>query len=112
MLASFFHHLSIVRNLCAHHSRLWNRRFVFTPTIPKRPVSLAAYFNPQTPRNLYNTLVLVRYLLAIISPGSLWEDRLVILLREHPAAEPAAMGFPENWRDLDIWHDAQWKLPN
>lgn len=112
VLASFFHHLSIVRNLCAHHSRLWNRRFVFTPTIPKRPTSLAAYFNPQKPRNLYNTLVLVRYLLAIISPGSLWEERLVSLLREHPAAEPAAMGFPENWRDLDLWHDAQWKLPD
>ena len=30
ILASFLHHLSVVRNLCAHHSRLWNREFTLT----------------------------------------------------------------------------------
>ena len=111
VLTSFFHHLSTVRNHCAHHSRLWNRRFVFTPTLPKRPAGLSAYFNPGAPRNLYNTLVLVRYELAIISPGSLWEERLITLLREHPAVNPAAIGFPEKWQAMDIWHDGNWKLP-
>lgn len=111
VLTSFFHHLSIVRNLCAHHSRLWNRRFVFTPMLPKRPAGLSSYFNSSAPRSLYNTLVIVRYELAIISPASLWEDRLMTLLREHPAVEPKAIGFPENWKDMDIWCDGNWKLP-
>lgn len=100
-----------MRNLCAHHSRLWNRRFVFTPKIPKRPAGLSVYFNPAAPRHLYNTLVLVRFQLAIISPGSLWEERLVALIREHLAVDPGAMGFPLNWQDMDIWHDGHWKLP-
>lgn len=111
VLRSFFHHLSIVRNLCAHHSRLWNRRFVITLMLPKRPTRLAAYLNPRAPRNLYNTLVLVRYVLALISPESQWDERLVNLLREHPAAEPSAIGFPQNWCELDIWHDGKWKPP-
>ena len=29
-LRSFFHHLSIVRNICANHARLWNRTFTIT----------------------------------------------------------------------------------
>ena len=111
VLTSFFHHLSVVRNLCAHHSRLWNRRFVFTLTIPRHPKGLSPYFNQRQPRNLYNTLVLIRYLLAIISPDSQWENRLISLFEEHHAAKPSAMGFPDNWRDMDIWHDDQWKLP-
>jgi abortive infection bacteriophage resistance protein len=111
ILISFFHHLSTVRNLCAHHSRLWNRRFVFTLTIPKHPTELSVYFNPAAPRNLYNTLVLIRYELAIISPGSLWEERLITLLQEHPAVDPRGIGFPEKWQVIDIWNDRNWKLP-
>lgn len=111
VLRSFFHHLSVVRNLCAHHSRLWNRRFVFTLMLPRRPARLSAYLNPNAPRNLYNTLVLVRYVLALISPKSQWEERLVALLREHPTADPSAMGFPPDWQGLDIWCDGQWEPP-
>lgn len=111
VLCSFFHHLSIVRNLCAHHSRLWNRRFTFTSKLPRQPAALAACFNPERPRNLYNTLVLVRYLLGIVSPGSRWEERLLQILGEHPAADPLHMGFPAHWRDLDIWRDGSWQPP-
>lgn len=101
----------MVRNLCAHHSRLWNRRFVITLIIPKHPKGLSVYFNAVAPRSLYNTLVLIRYELAIISPGSQWEERLIELLREHPAANPAAIGFPINWQAMDFWHDSRWELP-
>ena len=37
-LVSFLHHLSTVRNLCAHHSRLWNREFIFTFKLPRQPM--------------------------------------------------------------------------
>lgn len=111
ILTSFFHHLSTVRKLCAHHSRLWNRRFVFTLTIAKHPTELSVYFNPAALRNLYNTLVLIRYELAIISPDSLWEGRLIALLQEHPAVDPSGIGFPEKWQVMDIWNDSNWRLP-
>lgn len=110
VLTSFFHHLSIIRNLCAHHSRLWNRRFTFIAKLPKRPKELAPCFNLNSPRNIYNTLVLIRYMLAIVSPNSLWEERLVNLLKEHPEVDPVAMGFPEGWAKLAIWCDGSWKL--
>ena len=44
VLTSFLHHLSHVRNLCAHHSRIWNRRFTITIRLPKKkPASLQPF---------------------------------------------------------------------
>lgn len=47
VLASWLRHLSLVRNICAHHSRLWNRDFTITPTLPRnKPVGLVKQFVP------------------------------------------------------------------
>jgi len=34
-LQSWIHALSVLRNLCAHHSRIWNRSFKIKPALPK-----------------------------------------------------------------------------
>jgi abortive infection bacteriophage resistance protein len=39
ILESWCRHLTYVRNICAHHSRLWNRDFTITPAIPKSRTS-------------------------------------------------------------------------
>ena len=36
VLDSWFLSLNVLRNLCAHHSRIWNRIFGFKPMIPKK----------------------------------------------------------------------------
>lgn len=102
-LRSFFHHLSTVRNLCAHHARLWNREFTFinkTPTT--RPQRLHGSLNPASPRRLYNTLAILAYLLNVISPEHHWKQRLIDLIDTH-RVHVSMMGFPENWRELPIW---------
>jgi len=105
ILGSFMHHLTHVRNLSAHHSRLWNRRIVFTMSIPTLPVTLAKQFNPEEERNIYNTLVMLGYLLKLISPGTSWIDRMRKLVEEYVPDTTAAMGFPKSWRDLPLWRD-------
>ena len=103
-LTSFLHHLSTVRNLCAHHSRLWNREFTFTYKLPyKRPRQVVESVNRQEPRKLYNTLVMLEYLIENISPGTHWKQRLFRLFQDHPVANSEAMGFPNNWQALPIW---------
>jgi abortive infection bacteriophage resistance protein len=102
-LVSFLHHLSTVRNLCAHHSRLWNREFTFTFKLPrKRPQALLNNFNPQEPRRLYNTLVMLHYLMNHIAPGHHWRQRLLDMLNRH-GIDPARMGFPNDWKTRAIW---------
>lgn len=106
VLRSFMHHLTHVRNLCAHHSRLWNRRFTFTMRIPRNPRHIAGWFNHRDDRKLYNTLVMLGYLLSIISPDSKWVPHVRRLIGLHAQAKPAAMGFPEGWEKLALWEKA------
>ena len=107
ILGSFMHHLTHIRNLTAHHCRLWNRKLVFTMTIPALPAELAGMFNRQSDRNIYNTLVMLGYLLKLISPSTSWSVRLRRLIDKYVPDKTASMGFPEGWRDLSMWRDGQ-----
>lgn len=104
-LRSFLHHLTTIRNCCAHHSRLWNRDFTVTLKIPSgRPVRLASSFNSQncSSRKLYNTLVFLAHFLDIISPNHHWKSRLIALLKQHEI-DVKSMGFPLDWQQRNIW---------
>ena len=103
ILVSFLHHLSIVRNLCAHHSRLWNREFTFSFKLPKRtPAPVVPVINRRAQRKIYNTLVMMIWFLDCISPEHHFRKRLMALIEKH-GIDSSAMGFPEGWRGLGFW---------
>lgn len=99
VLRSFMHHLTHVRNITAHHGRLWNRRLTITMAIPKKPAELAAVLNPESDRYIANTVIMLGYLLKLISPGTSWPQRMRHLIEELPSIDPAAMGFRDNWQE-------------
>ena len=102
-LTSFLHHLTVIRNICAHHSRLWNRDFTVIIKLPRhRPKALLTSLNPGDGRKLYNTLVLLGYLMDRISPGHHWKTRLFDMV-QHYQPDTRAMGFPPGWKSLSIW---------
>lgn len=103
IIKSFAHHLTYVRNVCAHHSRLWNREMTIGMKIPTKPGLLGVAFNAEKPKRLYNTLVMLAYMLDVISSRSQWRAELLALLGQHPKVDLAAMGFPDDWRDSPIW---------
>ncbi|MDZ4164223.1 MAG: Abi family protein [Smithellaceae bacterium] len=103
VLSSFMHHLTHVRNLVAHHGRLWNRRLTITMTVPIRPQEIAACFNIKADRNIYNTLVMLGYLLRLMSPGTTWIERVKQLIADNRLVDPSMMGFPPKWQELPIW---------
>jgi len=107
-LRSFLHHLTIIRNLCAHHSRVWNRKFTFIFRLPsKRPEILASSLNNDSrgERRLYNTLVMLAYLMDIVSPDHHWKRRLQDLISEH-GIDTGQMGFPADFIKRSIWASA------
>lgn len=100
---SLLHHLTIVRNKCAHHNRLWNCEFTITLKLPgSRPADAVASFNSTQNRKLYNTLVLLLHLLNAISPGHSWKNKLFGLINTHHI-DVSQMGFPNNYKSLLIW---------
>ncbi|TAN75066.1 MAG: Abi family protein [Gallionella sp.] len=104
VLVSFAHHLTIVRNHCTHHGRVWNRKLSLKMQIPgKKTAGLSAMFNPAEDRRLYNTLTMLAFLMSCISPQSSWRDRLKFLIGTTPQVNPKDMGFPADWQQRGIW---------
>lgn len=102
ILESWLHHLTYIRNTCAHHSRLWNREFTITPEQPRsKPALLAQEMLPGS-RKLYNTLVILLYFMNIIAPHHHWRQRLQALLTQHAIQVPT-MDFPADWQTRAIW---------
>lgn len=98
VLKSWLYSLSCLRNLCAHHSRLWNRTFTIKPKILNK-----VKIHVSNDDNFFaQTFVLIR-ILQKISQDTHWEDRLEALFQEYPGVDPIVMGFPLNWRSLPIW---------
>ena len=104
ILKSFLHHLTIIRNICAHHSRLWNRKLRVDTRLANTPESLKNSFtsNNANKRNIFNTLVYIKYLLDTIEPEHVWDKKLKTLVKD---INIEAMGFPEDWLKMEIWKE-------
>jgi abortive infection bacteriophage resistance protein len=100
-LPSWIHSLSYVRNICAHHSRLWNRTLAIRPRLPD-PVPWFPYRVP-TNANVYCILVIAHHLLRTIAPAETWATKVVCLFDEYPGIPLGALGMPGDWRDLPPW---------
>jgi len=104
ILKSLLEHSVYIRNLCAHHARLWNRRFTITMSLPHRqPAALVASLNPKENRRVYNTLTLLAHIVDIVEPENCWKYRILDLLRSQVVPVIQHMGFPEDWENCPIW---------
>lgn len=109
-LEGFLEHITYVRNVCAHHSRLWNRHLTKKMPLPKgKPAGLKdnIYIDAsnKTEHKIYNTLVVVQHLMTVISPDSLWAIRLAHLIEKY-SIDANRMGFPQGWQVLPLWQQA------
>jgi abortive infection bacteriophage resistance protein len=103
-LESMLQHCAYIRNLCAHHSRLWNRRFTITLHLPRSsPQTVIPNLNPAQDRLIYNTIVLLMHMLSVIEPSSTWSHRLVTQLLLLDARLFSHMGFPSDWKSRPLW---------
>jgi abortive infection bacteriophage resistance protein len=108
ILKSLLEHSVYVRNLCAHHGRLWNRRFTITVRLPRNhPTNIVASLNPMDNRRIYNTLVLLAHIVGIVEPKNHWIHRMLALLRAQRVPVTKHMGFPDDWQNRPIWKDSR-----
>lgn len=104
-LLDWLHTLTYIRNLCAHHGRLWNRELSIRADFrgPKE------WLPPVTPRNdrVFYILIMLRHFLRsiVLDQGNDWAFSVTNLLRVI-AVNPKyriAMGVPEDWEVHPIW---------
>jgi abortive infection bacteriophage resistance protein len=105
VLKSWTRMLSYVRNVCAHHARLWNRTLTVKPKLPRRTAHrwLA---NPHIADDrLYSVLAVAAYLLTSIEPtvGRRFKYDLQALLQTYSSVPVGVMGFPVGWEQDVFW---------
>lgn len=61
LLESWLHTLTIVRNICAHHARLWNRELGVRPAQPKQKTFVWAVYLQSSHQHTRIAVVLLRY---------------------------------------------------
>lgn len=98
VLSSWLHAISYLRNLAAHHQRLWNRAYTIKPVVAKQYAADLA-----DPSRFYAQAVMIEVLLKVVSPDTRWGNRLAGLLAEHPKVRAKRMGFPADWVGRAIW---------
>lgn len=103
--ASWLDSLTYVRNICAHHSRLWNkepqRQFLNNTMLPNPDPSRPPILNNN---RAYFLLSMVIYLLDIINPKHSFKKKLNQLFTAYPIADVKAMGFPSGWEKEPLWN--------
>ncbi|MCW7468190.1 Abi family protein [Leptospira kanakyensis] len=102
VLLSWIRSLNGVRNMCAHHGRIWNRQFGDKPIIPRKDND---WKTPVQIRNdrVFGILTVIKYCLNTIAPQSQWPMRFRELLDGFSNIPMNQMGFPMNWEDCPIW---------
>ena len=102
-LRSWLECLAVLRNCCAHHSRLSNRVFPVKPMMPERmPNTWITDFSFRV-QTLYPQLCYVVYWLNSISAKNTFVADFKQLLIKHPSASPHLLGFPPNWEQESLW---------
>ena len=106
-LTTFLHHLTYIRNICAHHGRLWNLNLTVHLELPRnKPQSLAPNFDRHNRHKIYNTLAMLAYMLDVMHPYLDWRSCLLTFLDEYGSAPKGPMGFPGDWRSRPLWSAA------
>lgn len=106
-LHSWMQVVSVLRNYCAHHSRLCYRVFNFPPKDMHRPrLSWIKNIPPAGSilrQHLYYQICAVRYLLHTCSPDNGFNKGLQELIAKYSSVDLKRMGFMPGWENEDLW---------
>lgn len=104
VLESWLRSLNAIRNICAHHGRLWNRTLGYKPQLPNRRKHSQWYSPFDIPQDkLFSLLTILNFLLKVDAPTSQWKLRLFKLFADHPHISIRPYGFPGEWKQHQLW---------
>ena len=98
LVESWLHALALLRNTCAHHGRVWNRRFAYRPEIYAQA---RHHFADQ--QSYYCLAVVMRLFSRVMDTEDGWPVRLMDLFKKHPRIGSEALGFPQDWERDPLW---------
>lgn len=109
VFTSWIRSMNHVRNICAHHSRLWNRSPSDQPKLPQLrslPILDHLVTDRYAQTRLYAVAAVMQFILRTINPSSAWSRRLKDHMKTFPVAPGISVdqtGFPAGWESLPLW---------
>lgn len=110
VFTSWLHTLTYVRNICAHHSRLWNRDLAIEPEklIKSKGKWIETSF--ENNKRVFYFLCVLRYMLLRANPGNSMKQKVETLFNKYPTVPIKFLGIPSDgkgnlldWGKQPLW---------
>ncbi len=104
--------LTYCRNICAHHSRFWNRQLAIKVLKTKNPLPYKWIEQSGICRNKsYFYLSIIQYLVDRINPNNKFKEKIIKLFEKYPNIDyTKSMDFPIDWQQQPLWKIEEIKL--
>lgn len=100
VLQSWLHCFVYVRNLCAHHSRVWNRQLSIRPRLPFRNELWKSLNN----KRIFSILTIMNYCFNKLEINYKFKEKLNNLLSKYPEVNFITMGMNNTWSNHILWN--------
>jgi abortive infection bacteriophage resistance protein len=110
VVVSWLRSVNYLRNLCAHHNRLWNRRLAVSPANPGTAAKYQQWYNPvrvfpeEGNLKVFSILSVLQYTYKLYLDPAGYCTPLRNLFSIYPHAMPNKMGFSADWQTCPIWN--------
>lgn len=104
VMASYLRSLNFIRNVSAHHARLWN-----VNVIDRSPLPQGQHWQQLNNARPFFYFCLMQMFLRVICPTSTWGQRLNKLINEDfpvvgcGAIKEGDFGLTDDWRSWELW---------
>ena len=95
VLKNWLHMINHIRNICAHHGRLWNKQFAIKALIPKK----IAQFQDVKNDKIFILIMLLEYMFKHLDTAGDFSHRIKSLLSEYPEIPLEGLGFTDDWEE-------------
>ena len=110
ILENWLHEINILRNRCAHHTRIWNQSSNNPLPILKTPYFDKLSLDGRALKRMYGMICVLWFLVKKVGPSSDWLKSVAELINSKPSIDCCpltAMGFP----DVGSHHHAEDQRP-
>lgn len=104
ILTSWLVYISNVRNICAHHARLWNRYMTADRfTVPKRKsIAFTGVLTDDFNTTMYGVIAVLNRLLDAFNPGNNFVTKVIALIKQYNV-DTEYMHFHKDWEQNPPW---------
>ena len=110
VFTSWLHALTYVRNICAHHSRLWNRDLAIEPEKLLKPIGNWVDSRFENNKRMFYFICMLKYLLLRANPNNSLKDKLDTLFKKYATVPIQFLGIPSDnkgnildWKNEPLW---------